>query len=215
MGFFDKLKTLFGSDTIKASRELPQQKKASSTFHAGAGGAGDAALDDEVRALLGKDQKIAAIKRVREATGLGLAESKDYVEAIERGEAPLSTGALSSSSSSSSSWQEEAKAALKSGNKILAVKIVRDATGLSLKDAKDAVDALEVGGALPSTATRSSSAAAAATTNDEVQRTLVALVRAGKTIEAIKLYRTATGTSLKDAKDAIDVIAGEIADGRH
>lgn len=42
-------------------------------------------LRDEVETLLLQDKKIAAIKRVREATGAGLKEAKDTVERIERG----------------------------------------------------------------------------------------------------------------------------------
>jgi hypothetical protein len=49
---------------------------------AGAAPIGDLAaeLDAEVRALLAVDRKIDAIKLVRAATGLGLAEAKDLVE---------------------------------------------------------------------------------------------------------------------------------------
>ncbi len=36
----------------------------------------------EVRSLLAQDKKIEAIKRTREATGLGLKEAKDYVEGL-------------------------------------------------------------------------------------------------------------------------------------
>lgn len=39
-----------------------------------------ALADPEVRAALAADNKIAAIKRVRELTGLGLKEAKDLVE---------------------------------------------------------------------------------------------------------------------------------------
>jgi len=42
-----------------------------------------AGLDEELRRLLAADRKIEAIKRVREATGLGLKEAKDYVDARE------------------------------------------------------------------------------------------------------------------------------------
>ncbi len=46
---------------------------------------GDERIDnDEIRALIRADRKIEAIKLVRERTGLGLAEAKDAVEAIER-----------------------------------------------------------------------------------------------------------------------------------
>jgi hypothetical protein len=39
------------------------------------------------------------------------------------------------------------------------------------------------------------------------QMEVIALVRAGKKIEAIKVFREATGSSLSDAKDAVDRIA--------
>ncbi|PKP87552.1 MAG: hypothetical protein CVT78_08095 [Alphaproteobacteria bacterium HGW-Alphaproteobacteria-17] len=46
---------------------------------------GDERIDnDEIRALIRADRKIEAIKLVRERTGLGLAEAKDAVEALEQ-----------------------------------------------------------------------------------------------------------------------------------
>jgi hypothetical protein len=46
---------------------------------------GDERIDnEEIRALIRQDQKIEAIKLVRERTGLGLAEAKDAVEALEQ-----------------------------------------------------------------------------------------------------------------------------------
>ncbi len=46
---------------------------------------GDERIDeDEVRELIRQDRKIEAIKRVRDRTGLGLAEAKDAVDAVER-----------------------------------------------------------------------------------------------------------------------------------
>ncbi|AJA07495.1 hypothetical protein SKP52_02830 [Sphingopyxis fribergensis] len=45
---------------------------------------GDERIDEEeIRELLRQDRKIEAIKRVRDRTGLGLAEAKDAVEAVE------------------------------------------------------------------------------------------------------------------------------------
>lgn len=46
-------------------------------------------LEGEVRALIAERRKIEAIKRVREATGLGLKEAKELVEAIEAGASPV------------------------------------------------------------------------------------------------------------------------------
>lgn len=45
--------------------------------------AAPAGLDDDVRGYLAQGNKIMAIKHVREATGLGLKEAKDFVEEIE------------------------------------------------------------------------------------------------------------------------------------
>jgi ribosomal protein L7/L12 len=40
-------------------------------------------LEREVRILLADKHKIEAIRRVRELTGMGLKQAKDYVEALE------------------------------------------------------------------------------------------------------------------------------------
>ncbi|MCP4540481.1 MAG: hypothetical protein GY832_25365 [Chloroflexi bacterium] len=40
-------------------------------------------LEKQVRILIDQDQKIEAIKHVREQTGWGLRESKDYVDSLE------------------------------------------------------------------------------------------------------------------------------------
>jgi len=44
----------------------------------------DPAILAEVRRLAGSGQKIEAIKVLRDATGLGLAEAKDIVDSLER-----------------------------------------------------------------------------------------------------------------------------------
>jgi len=44
----------------------------------------DPAVLDEISKLADSGQKIEAIKRLREATGLGLAEAKDIVESLDR-----------------------------------------------------------------------------------------------------------------------------------
>lgn len=42
----------------------------------------------EVRGLLAQGQKLQAIKLVRQQTGSGLKDAKDFVEAMERGQSP-------------------------------------------------------------------------------------------------------------------------------
>lgn len=53
-------------------------------------------LPPDVRSAVQAGRKIDAIRLLREATGLGLKEAKDAVEAFEAGEAPpaLSPGAV-------------------------------------------------------------------------------------------------------------------------
>jgi len=86
-------------------------------------------------------QLIHAIKLYREATGAGLAEAKDAVEAMARDEYvkppsleqdfdnPILDGKI--------------KSLLARRQKIEAVKIYREEYGVGLKDAKDAVDRIE------------------------------------------------------------------------
>lgn len=113
------------------------------------------------------NQKISAIKLLRELSGLGLRDSKDLVEAaafveIDRDDAtfariaeegrrcevafefdpPLRGGAPASSfSSSSPSASGEFSLRYHSGpNKIHAIKLVRELSGVGLKEAKDVVE---------------------------------------------------------------------------
>jgi len=48
----------------------------------------DAAWQQDVRVLLSQSQKIEAIKLVRQHTGAGLRDAKDFVEAMQRGQSP-------------------------------------------------------------------------------------------------------------------------------
>ena len=45
-------------------------------------------LEDQVHALIDQNQKVEAIKLVRETTGWGLRESKDYVDTLARAALP-------------------------------------------------------------------------------------------------------------------------------
>jgi ribosomal protein L7/L12 len=88
--------------------------------------------------------------------------------------------------------------------KIQAIKLFREHTGVGLKEAKDAVERLEIGQPrwLPGWAPSAITA--------EVPKADLELVRAlkrqGKLIEAIKTYRVLTGVGLKEAKDAVDLL---------
>jgi ribosomal protein L7/L12 len=96
-------------------------------------------LLDDIKAEIASGNMIAAIKLYREATGTGLAEAKQAVELIAAGKPPPSGAAPSPSADA----MQEVSALIVAGRKIEAIKVYRKAVGVDLKDAKDAVDALE------------------------------------------------------------------------
>jgi ribosomal protein L7/L12 len=88
---------------------------------------------------------------------------------------------------------------LRQGNRIEAVKVYLEATGASLREAEDAVNRIERGlsGDLPADPTRPVG---------DLSSQVVELLRKGRKIEAIKIYRDATGEGLKESKDAVEAI---------
>lgn len=86
---------------------------------------------------------------------------------------------------------------LRAGKKIEAIKRYRELTGLGLKEAKDAVEAMESG--------RSSSLPPKSALLRQVHDSEIeAQIRSGHMIDAIKLYREKNGVGLKEAKDAVE-----------
>ncbi|MBL8933135.1 MAG: hypothetical protein JNM69_01200 [Archangium sp.] len=86
---------------------------------------------------------------------------------------------------------------LKSGHFIAALKHYREKNGVGLAEAKAAIDAWR---AQAGHHEQAAQAVETAVTDPQI----VAAIRKGKIIEAIKLYRAKTGVSLQDAKEAID-----------
>jgi ribosomal protein L7/L12 len=84
-------------------------------------------------------EMIQAIKAYREATGAGLKEAKDACEAMAL-QTPWSVAA---SGNLNKSERDEIARFLAAGQKIQAIKVYREATGVGLKEAKDAVEAME------------------------------------------------------------------------
>ena len=85
--------------------------------------------------------------------------------------------------------------ALQQGKKLEAVKLLCEATGLGLKEAKDAIDQHMSGE--PATVVSSPSVAPLPTSVLEV-------LQRGSKVEAIKLLREQTGLGLGEAKDWVD-----------
>lgn len=97
------------------------------------------------------------------------------------------------------SLDTELRALVAAGHKIDAIKRYRELTGAGLKEAKDAVEALERGEAMHS--------------RDQgdvpFETEIVVLLKHGRKIDAIKLYREKTGAGLKEAKDFIEALAAD------
>lgn len=101
--------------------------------------------------------------------------------------------------------------ALASGNKADAIKLLLEATGLDLKQAKDGVEAQRPAN-VAATRPEASFTKLPADVVDALQR--------GRKIEAVRLLRQHTGLGLKDAKDAVDragiaasIQAGDLSPG--
>jgi len=108
----------------------------------------------EIQRLIQQNQKIYAIKLFRETFGVGLKEAKDAVDAMEEGRSlDLSGMQILTSSTpvnlpSNAENIAEIQNLLRGGSKIEAIKRFREITGVGLKEAKDAVEAIERGAQL-------------------------------------------------------------------
>lgn len=96
-------------------------------------------LPQDVLDELSRGNAINAIKVLRQSSGLGLKEAKDAIDAHLHGH-PSSAPA-----GNAGPLPESVLLALQGGNKIDAVRLLRQATGLGLKEARDAVDSFEQG----------------------------------------------------------------------
>ena len=113
------------------------------------------ALLAEIEQLVIQGKKIVAIKICRQRTGLGLREAKDAVEQIEhtlfvRGPSSLAREQVDETNTSEKrevnmeALLSEVEQLLKQrSQKIVAIKLYRERTGVGLREAKEAVDQIE------------------------------------------------------------------------
>lgn len=92
-------------------------------------------IDPQVLVARFGENKIQAIRYVREETGLGLKEAKDITDAAYSG------ASLEKCASAPQQIDPRKLVAQFGDRKIQAIKYVREQTGLDLKEAKDIVDA--------------------------------------------------------------------------
>jgi ribosomal protein L7/L12 len=105
-----------------------------------AGGSDDLTL--QVQSLLVQGRKIDAIKLLKERSGIPLEAAKTAVDAMEK-LGTLGTATLSITTSTTTLSQQdsaEIQRLIRQGEKIAAIKLIRDRTGLGLKEAKDVAD---------------------------------------------------------------------------
>jgi ribosomal protein L7/L12 len=100
----------------------------------------DPGVQAEICRLLEQGKKIEAIQQYREHTGASLVDAKEAIEALEREQ----KAALREKRDPDGSLESRIVTLLERGEKIQAVALYRDETGVRLKDAKDAVEAIAV-----------------------------------------------------------------------
>ncbi len=102
---------------------------------------------EPIKELLASGNKLEAIKVLRQQADLSLKAAKDAVEAVERGEQPdLTRNPLRGPTGPYAVDIERITDLLAHGNKLEAIKVLREQTHLGLKEAKDAVEEIERGG---------------------------------------------------------------------
>lgn len=103
----------------------------------------DTELEAQVRSLVDSHKFIEAIKLIRQhKQSIGLKEAKEIVDELARsGELKLPHNRVFSDAPVQG--PERVLDLLRQGNKIMAIKELRDQTGMGLKEAKDEVDRLE------------------------------------------------------------------------
>lgn len=161
---------------------------------------------DELLGLIHAGQKIIAVKRYREITGVGLQEALyavtrlGDVESSGGGTRTQAAAPLASAPALDPKKLKEAEAAamaaLREDNAIEAIRRYRQHTHLGLKDAKDAVDVLSV-------VHRSNGRISA-----KVAQAVMEKVFAGKKDEALTLVMSSTGYDDMEAKALIKHIGG-------
>ncbi|ATE70733.1 hypothetical protein [Lysobacter capsici] len=166
-------------------------------------------IPPQVATLLAANRKIEAIKLVLDSNpGLGLRAAKDAVEGYQsnrQSAAVASTARTAAAAQSSGAGQvgdfpQAARQAIAAGNRILAIKIVREAYGLDLRSAMQRVDAYSEGLA-PDADDDADAGHASATANLPAE--VVALILGGDRGRAAQLLEAKYGYSTRDAMTGI------------
>jgi large subunit ribosomal protein L7/L12 len=93
-------------------------------------------LEEQVRGLLDRGQKIEAVKLYRDQTGVGLAKAKEAVEAIQAGAVPPPRSDIGGD------LEAELLRLLGRGERLEAIKLYKERMGVALLEAKQAIETL-------------------------------------------------------------------------
>lgn len=135
-----------------------------------------------------------------------VAVKKPFTGNVENGPPVVDAFADSQTNDAPGSFEAEVRMLIDYGNKIEAVRIVREKLGLDLNDAKDLIDKMEQGAPIPIAVPIADSTTSNMSTmrlNDEDSE-IRQLVNSGRLIEAIKLAREKKGLDLKQAKAYVE-----------
>ncbi len=154
------------------------------------------AQKEELRDLIASGQMIAAVKRYREITGVGLGEALDAVTHLGEAGGGETASSVSAKPDPKAMRQAEAEAlaAIREGNPMEAIKRYRRHTRVGLKESKEAVDALTI------------SHRSDGRVDPKLARALLALVKAGQTEEAVTQLMMGTGYDDSEARRFIGTI---------
>ncbi|RPI24346.1 MAG: hypothetical protein EHM70_21405, partial [Chloroflexota bacterium] len=98
--------------------------------------------------------------------------------------------------------EAQVMAYMRQGKKLDAIRVYRQATLAGLKEAKDAVERIEAGAPPHQQESQHVNYPLREDWRPEVE----SLLRQGKKIDAIRVFRMATGAGLKEAKDVVDAL---------
>jgi len=168
----------------------------------------------EVSALLSAGKKIEAIKLYRQHFGVGLKESQDAIERIERGEpVQITQGVLRSEDRPPvdlTELESELRQLLQEGRKIEAIKRYREGFGEGLSDSKDAVDAFEDGEPLRVPTGWGQAGNPSDPVADRSLAEVARLAQQGDRQAAIQMYREAFDSSLQEAQAVVERLEQDV-----
>jgi len=94
-------------------------------------------LPEHIAELIRQGRKLEAARLIREQTGVGLGEAKDAVERLAAGVDPLPDPVIASNE-----VPADVEALARAGQKLEAIRLLREHTGLGLQEAKARVEAV-------------------------------------------------------------------------